>query len=276
MKLRQFAGLVVLAGCSHLLFPWAGLAQEPGSSMPWKRAGVVFGADIPTSNTDLKIESRSIGLGTTIDLEDELGLDETRLTFRIGAFWRFFPRHRIDLSYYDLSRSGSRTLSQTLRVGDKIFLLASNVKTDDDFKMYQASYGYSFWQDQSIDLAASLGLYLLDFDFTLSASNVGSVSVDTIVPVPVIGLKGSYAIREDLFFHAGVHLMFADFDYGDFDLKGRLFDAMVRLEYDILEHVSLGLGYNFNLINIEFDDNDNRAAVDLQWGAVMLYLKLFI
>jgi hypothetical protein len=46
------------------------------------------------------VDNTNLGIGTEIDLQDDLGFDDTQTTFYGNAYWRFFPRHRIGLGYF--------------------------------------------------------------------------------------------------------------------------------------------------------------------------------
>ena len=52
--------------------------------------------------------------GVELDLEDDLDLREDVSSFRIDAEWRFFERHRLNFSFFDLSREATSTLTRDI------------------------------------------------------------------------------------------------------------------------------------------------------------------
>ena len=63
------------------------------------RAGAVL-MDI---DSGFRVDSRSLGRGTNIDAEDDLGLDDTNTVFRGELAWRLARRHQLRAGYFDLS-----------------------------------------------------------------------------------------------------------------------------------------------------------------------------
>lgn len=53
--------------------------------------------------SDFRISSSTLGLGTPVSFEDDLGLDDSDTVYRIDGYYRFAARHRLELSYVDLS-----------------------------------------------------------------------------------------------------------------------------------------------------------------------------
>ena len=62
------------------------------------------------------METGPLGLGTEIDLEDDLDLNEDVSSYRIDAEWRFFDRHRLNFSFFDLSRDATSTLTKAITI----------------------------------------------------------------------------------------------------------------------------------------------------------------
>ncbi|MCK5274087.1 MAG: DUF481 domain-containing protein, partial [Alphaproteobacteria bacterium] len=90
-------------------------------------------------------------------------------------------------------------------------------------------------------------------------------------PLPVFGLRGTWAITPKLFLKGNLDVFAISID----DTRGTFTDALVALEYDAFEHFGVGIGYNRVYINIEADGNKFNGEVDARFGAVLLYGKLF-
>ena len=70
------------------------------------------------------------GEGTKISFEDDLGLDEDEEVVRVHGYYRFKPRHRIEFSYFELSRDGTATALRDLQIEDTIFPVGSRIRGD--------------------------------------------------------------------------------------------------------------------------------------------------
>ena len=241
-------------------------------SLPWKNAELQAGLFVPLFQSDVQLDSDVLGNGTKVDLEDDLGLDKEIFSYRVDGYWRVFPRHTLAVSYYDLSRDADSTITRTIQVGDTTFTAGADVSTKLDLRVLQANYGYSFIHNQKFDMAAKLGVYLADMKFRISSPGLATEEESLLAPLPVLGLQGSYAITPRIFASAGANVFFVE--YGEY--SGSLVDAKVTLDFDLTDNLGLGLGYNHNFINIERDSASDAFDVDFNYGAFMLYLRLFL
>ena len=119
------------------------------------------------------------GVGVDIDLEEALALDSATTVMRAGTLWRFSKnrRHRLDLAWFSYRRSGSRTLLQDITIeddaGNQITIDAgTNVDAHFDLDIYELAYTYSLFQDDRIDLAAGVGLYIMPIDYGLRVTGL--------------------------------------------------------------------------------------------------------
>ena len=255
------------------LVPIAGgvSAQEQGD-LPWKRGTLSLGGFITKSNSGLRVDSQTLGRGTQLNLRNLFGIDDAVNSFRADGFWRFFPRHRFDFSYYDLSQDGSRSLSATIQVGDQTFVLGTTVTTEFDLAIYKAGYSYSFVQNRRFELAASLGVFGLDTKFGITATGIGTQETASLfAPLPVVGLRGAYAVTPKLFVRAGIQ--YFGIDLGD--VSGQLVDVMVIVDYDIFDNIAVGAGYNFVDLDLEAEESKLRGNLDFDYGGAIVFVKFF-
>ncbi len=170
------------------------------SDVPWERFNLNLGVFISTLDSRLAIGGNNIGVG--VDLEDVLGLDTSISAFRADVFWRFTDnqRHRLDLSWFDLSRDATKVLERDFEIGDSVFPVGATVKSKLDMRILKASYAYSFFQDDRFDLAASFGLFVVPLEYEFESQGFNQIyEQDSITaPLPVIGLRGDFAITPKL------------------------------------------------------------------------------
>ena len=234
----------------------------------WPKFEVRVGGYITDFNSELRINSSDDIRGSDTDLEDELdmddGLEEVRLDFR----WRFLPRHSVDFSYYDVSRSGRRVIDRELNIGDETYVVGTNLSSNMDFEVYKLAYAYSFNQTQDTDVSMSLGLHAIDFGFQTKGRLLGlpvdRQTSDVLLPLPVIGLQ--YSRRLGGPFTVNVDVDLFAIEYGDY--KGSLWDANLTLDVDFTDRLGGFIGYNFVDMGVESEDDDLLGELDYQYGAV--------
>ena len=186
--LRKFVPVIVL--CQ------AATAVAEDRSHPWMerdRSGLLAGVYLADFDTRVRLTSGLPGSGTIVDLEEDFGLDDTKTRLVLHGDHRFRPRHRVDGTYYDLSRSGSKVLERDIDFGDISFPEGSTVDTNFDYRVLKLTYSYSLFQNRSVDLAISGGLYVADFDLRSTNRETGEFEgEDGVAPFPMFGVRGTW------------------------------------------------------------------------------------
>ena len=108
--MRTVLALTTCLGFVLAAHPGSGAETEP-DRQPWEKFNVNAGVFISNMDTSFRLGS---GVGIDIDAEELLGLDATSTVFRVDGSWRFTDnrRHRLDLSWFAVRRSGSRTVGK--------------------------------------------------------------------------------------------------------------------------------------------------------------------
>ena len=248
--------------------------QKDYSNEPWERGALYLGAFFMHSNSDLQLGTG--GAKVKIDAEEVLGLDENFTVFRADALWRITRRNRVDFTYYAMNRDGSNELSIDIpRPGGGSFPAGTRIKTDFDMSILRGSYAWSFLKNDHFDLAVAGGLYGMAVDFKLRREgNLGGgrEETDFAFPLPVIGLRGSFALTPKWFIRQS-------FDYfyikiGDYE--GQLVDFLAAVEWNALKHLGLGVGYNYVQMDLDYNGSDDfLSEIDLANGGVLAFAKFY-
>ena len=249
----------LLAGC----FLATSLAAEPDS----ERSGIALGVFITDRNTTGRVDSATLGLGTTINFENDLGLDGSGTVARLDGYYRFQPRHRIDYAIFDLSRDATATIDEEIQFRDEIFDINSTISSEFDLTIYKAAYTYSLLMRDDGYLGVTGGLFTLSSDVSLTESNTGQFDAeDLTAPLPVVGLRGNYQLMPRLVLRGSAELFAVEFD----DIDGRLVDFHIGLDYYFRDNFALGLAYNAVSINVDADGSDFKGALDWDYDGVLL------
>ncbi len=208
--------------------------------------------------------------GTNIDLEGDLGLDQTDTVFRIDGSYRFNERHRIDISIFDLSRSKTKIIDEEIEWGDTVYPIDVTLKSQFDLAIYKLAYTWSFMRRDKGYLGLTAGLYIASFGAKLDAVDIGSVESDNLTaPLPVVGLRGQYDISEKFTFRASGEI-FA-MKYEEYD--GTLVDLYAGIDYQLSEHTAIGLGLNSVTLDIGITRKSFRGNLDWRYDGGLLFLK---
>jgi len=244
-----------------------GVAAEPGS----ERFVISLGAFITDRDTSTRVDSSTLGRGTTIVLEDDLGLDSSQTVFRLDGHVRTAERHRINFSVFDLSRDSTRTIDQDIQFGDEVFSVNTSIDSNFDLDIYKIAYTYSVWYTERGFLGVDAGIHVADLVETLSAPSAGQFQLKALTaPLPVIGIRGEYYFTPRLRL-AGAAEYFA-LEYNDID--GRLVDIYLGMDYKVMDKLGLGIGYNYVTVDIDATKSELSGGLDWQYDGFLLYFKL--
>lgn len=247
---------------------WTGTAAA-ADSLDGDRFSLSLGVFITDRNTDAEFDG-SIDDGTNINFETDLGIDSSDTVFRVDGYYRFSERHRFDFSVFDLSRSASKQIVKDIQWGDTLFAIDTVVKTDNALSVYKAAYTYSFLNGEDGYLGATFGLYVADSKMRLEEENLGSAEIGQLTaPLPVIGLRGEYALSDRWSFRASGEFFFIEYE----NVDGSLVDFYAGIDYQVLDSLSVGLGINSVNINVDATDSTFNGALDWRYSGALVFLK---
>ena len=254
-------------------------AEEGEKAKPWERFSLNLGGFVATFNSDIRIGSKSLGVGIDVNGEDALGLDSSLTVFRADAVYRFTSnrRHRFDLSYVDLRRGATRTLQADIQFKDQTFSAGTTVDSLFDLKIIRGAYSYSLFQDERIDLGLSAGVYVAPIKIRISSSNTGTAEEETITaPLPVVGLRFDFAITPKFFLKQNIDFFYLQYQ----NFQGSLFDAKIALEYNVWKHLGFGIAYDYLRIQVKAEGQDYpgldmAGKIEFGLGGLLLYGKFY-
>ena len=235
-----------------------------------ERGSISFGAFITDRRTSTRLDSDA-GEGTDLDLESDLGLESSSTVARLGGYYWMTPRQRLDFSVFDLSRTSSKAIEETIDFGDEIFDIDTVVTTKSDLSIFKAAYTFAPVVRERGYLGFSGGLYIADTRLTLSEPTLGRAeSEDLTAPLPVVGLRGEYEITERITLRGAGEWF--EIDTGD--VKGSLRDIYLGADYGFSHRLAVGLAYNDVATNVSASETGGFEGT-LNWGydGFLLYFK---
>lgn len=279
MKLFKYMLLGILLVFGSFLAT-ASLAADwikPGEERLKLGGGVFF----PSFDTKLRVDDNTIGDGTGVDLEDDLGFSSSETTFWFGGYWRFAAKHRLSAGYFQFDRDATVTASTDITIGDKIFQAEARLDSKFKYQTLPVSYAYSFLKREKFELAGTIGLNWTWVDFDVQGStSLGNqdldetASVDASVPLPLIGLLFDYHFTPK--WSAGLHgeVFWLNIDADTFGFSGTLINLRANTEYWFFNNVGLGAAVNWFSLDVDVDDGDWRGILEYQYWGPQVYLVM--
>jgi hypothetical protein len=258
-------------------------ADDTAKDSPWAKFSFNAGAFLSSTATDVRFGS---GLGVTINLEEAFGLEATNRVFRLDTYWRFTDnrRHRVDFSWFSLKRSAYRKLTDDITINppndDEITLeTGAEVESFIDLDIFEIDYRYSFIQDERLDMAGGIGLYVMPISFGLNVTGIVDEQGDQAftAPLPVLSLKIDVLIAPKWYFRNGAQLFYVEYD----GMVGSVTNLRSGLEYNPWKHFGLGVGVESMRLYLEgngqivYPDNDLKGTVGFNYFGLNLYGRVY-
>lgn len=256
-----------------ILATLATLAAMPAAAAdPMNEEGVTFrlGGFYSSSDTTLRIDASNGALGTSISLEDDLGFAKSKSLPIVDAVWRINPRHRIELSYFQLGRDAQKTITGEIRFGDRVFPVSTEVSSTFDSDVWRLSYGWSFYREGGNELSLLLGLHTTKFDTRLESSG-GAIAeaAERTIPLPVIGLQGAWQFSPEWRLAAWAQVFSLEYD----DYDGTLVSGAVSAEYRFNRNWAIGAGWLLNDYNLDVTKGKARGSFNYEFSGPMAYVS---
>ena len=231
-----------------------------------------IGTFLTERSTDFRIDSETLGRGTTISAEDDLGLRKSKSVIRADMYIRMAENHRLNFSYYDLSRDKRRVLDKTIQYDDEVFSVNSEINSEFNLEIIKAGYAYSLIKDAQKEFGISAGLFVQRYAISLELVANRSVreSASVTAPLPVIGVQGIWRLDPKWQLRGSVDIFRIDYE----DYKGRLTDLILAIEHNTFKNVGFGLGYNSTRFKLEADASNFNGEVNIDYGGLMLFTQL--
>jgi hypothetical protein len=242
-----------------------------------ERVAVNVGTFFAKLDTKVRLDGTGGALGTGIDFESDLGLDDTQLRIMAEGHWRFFKKHRLDFSYFNLDRSGDGTSIVSIRFGDQVFQADLPIHAFLDIEVFNLGYSYSILFDEKKELAFGLALSFQDIAVGLQGTGMlaafdVSESESVLAPLPTFTGRFAYAITPKWIVDTNIGYFTIELDSGGDELSGDIIAVNAGVKWQLLKHFHLGLLYQLFRVDGEFKDQAKQLVIEYNYKGPVLYL----
>ena len=236
-----------------------------------EKFSISVGLFVTDRDSKTRLDAQGSGMdGTEIDVEGELGLDTSDSVFRLDSYYNINEKHRIDFSWFDLSRTGSKQTQRDINWKDTFYPSGTVLNSNFDLSIYKLAYTWSFMRREWGYLGLTGGFYVADIGLSLSAASISAGDGGGFTaPLPVIGLRGEYIFSDRWSFRASTEV-FA-FAYGDFD--GSLYDTYAGIDFHLSDRWAIGAGLNSVRMNLGVHKEVAEGNLDWAYDGGLIFLK---
>jgi opacity protein-like surface antigen len=282
---RAFALVAPAVALLLLLGARQGEAQGSSNYMAVKGMDERFRLDVggffQKFETTVRIDSTTTGLGTEVNLEDDLGLSSDQVNFRADGYWRFGRHGRLDFAYLGWNRQANHKIDRDITIGDTVYHAGATLDSRLKVSFAELYYGYSFWNTPEFEAGLQLGLTALfnktQFEGTGTVSGGGgstggsfaSEDRSLTAPVPAIGAQLRYTLLPGFLATARIRGSGATID----NVKASSLQWRAGLDYYPWKNVGFGAAYDYMDITVE-KQADRTVKLDYKYSGPMVYLSL--
>jgi len=228
-------------------------------------AGVFF----PRTATSAQLQSHT-GVGANIDFENALGMATDKSVPMGFARWRLGQKWRIEAEYFQLNRSGSKTIDRDIEWGDTVYPVNASVSSKFNFSDLRISAGYSFFRRPDKELGIGLGLHVAQYDVSLAANGFATESTKVTAPLPVFSLYSQFALTQRWALSARMDRFVLHYQDFDGSLTGLALDIM----YQPFRHVGFGLGTRALALDASATKEGRTASFRQSFQGPMLFMNV--
>lgn len=265
-KVATVIGLAALVSLS--LAPR--LASAQGREADRERGSIVIGEFVTNRNTSARFDSDTGNPGTDVDMEGDLGLESSTSVTRAGGYFWITHRQRIDVSFFDLSRSATHKIDKTINFDDKTFQINTAVTSNNHLQITKLDYTFAFLDRDKWYLGVTGGLYVMQTGLSLSEPTLGTYSSEGLTaPLPVVGFRSDYGFGK----HWNLRGSFQWFGLDTGDYGGHLTDTYLGVDYGFGKRFAIGLAYDTVSMNVEANKTHVKGRIDWNYDGWLVYFK---
>ena len=272
----RLAWLRGVGAAALVLFSALAGAQEPqrGDYLT-NRFSVTVGVFALRPETTVRLDALNGRIGTTLNMEDDLGLDRSATAADLTFSARIGERHRIELEQFGIDRTGERSNLRTINVGNDTYEVGLLLESEFDMDVTRLGYAYSFIRDDKKEVGIHAGVHVTDMamrvtaalrPITESTQEIGN----TTAPLPVVGVQGAYRFLPRWTMRGRGQI----FRLAAGDYEGAINHVAIAFEHATFEHVGLGVALDFFEVDLESEDTSFIGAFELKFTGPRLFAHM--
>jgi hypothetical protein len=226
----------------------------------------------PNMNTSLRLDS-ALGIGTEIDLEDDLRLPEELGVFRIDGLVQLTENSQLAVAYTGIKRKQGVFLEKDIVFKDTIFKVNSGVEFKFNVDYVGATYRYNFFNQRNWSAGLSGGVRAVFINTSINARlNDLTFNEEASFTAPAIlfGVHGSAYLTPRLMARYSLEAFYLKVS----DVRINIVESSASVHYFITKHVGLGIAYSTNSYRLTDLPlwGDIEGKVNFEFGGLNMFL----
>jgi hypothetical protein len=269
-----------LACLSTAIGAGSAMAQTPAQGLLNNSWVVNLGAFIVGTDFKANLNGQSSSQ-PEIDFDETFGRDSDATRVRADVLWRITPAHHVRFDYFNNTSNRSKVVNRDINWGDNTFLANGRVDSEVKMTVYELAYEWAFLKQPSYEVSATFGVHYSDVSVQLtgnatftdangntSAAAATSKKSSIPAPLPVIGLRGGWAVSPQ--WYLGASGQFFKVNYGDYD--GNWSNLRGNATWMFSKNFGVGLGYDRFVTRVDVSKSDFNGRLTTGYSGLQAYL----
>ena len=240
---------------------------------------VDLGMYFPNREVQFRVNGTLDTPNDIIDFESEVGLGKSDQIFSLNFGWRFGEKWELEAQYWAISTGENAVLESDVEWRDVVFEQGSSISAGTDFTLLRTFFARNFETSERQRFGVGAGIHWLELGAFIEgnaiiaggANSFRRESVRAGAPLPNFGVWYMYSMSPNWAFKGRIDWL--DVDVGDYG--GSLLNASFGLNYQIAEHVGVGLNYNHFDLNISVDKTNWQGRVRSTYEGLYADLSIY-
>ncbi len=228
--------------------------------------------------TTVRLDSETLGEGTTLSFEDDLGLPNNEIVPSLSFEWQVGRRHRLGVRWQDVNRDSSTQVLEEIEWGGEIIPVEADITLGFDIRTLSVDYTYYPWVKERWAGGFGLGFRVMGLKTILTVDTVElEEEIDGTAPLPYVNFEYRRTLGER--WRVKAALGWLEVRIGD--IKGGQHIGRLAGEYITGRRWGFGAAVNYSNVDVDWDnidepveDNTLRAKIDLDINDVSLYVRI--
>lgn len=221
-------------------------------------------------DTRLRVDPSDTVRGTYLDAEKDLGLDDFKVLPQVELTLLPGKRHLVRLTAFRARRSAQHVIDREIVFDDEVYQVNERVDSELNFSFVGVAYGYRFIAAERGELAATLGVNITEVEANaVVLSRVQREADDAILPIPLLGLEGRFALSSRWSIEARAQYLGGEKK----DVDAFISDLRGAFTWRQNPHLVWGLGYRSFKIEVDSSNEGDTGRVDLHFDGPELYVR---
>lgn len=221
-------------------------------------------------DTKLRVDESLALPGTELDVEDDLGLDDSELMPQAELTLLPGDHHLIRLSGLSTRRSAQKVIEEEIFFDDEVYEPGERVDSELNLTLFGLTYGYRFLVRDRAELTATFGIQIASVEANaVVRSRVLREAESGVAPLPLLGVEGRYDFTDHWSMEGRLQYLAANIE----DVDGSILDARVAVTWRMNPYLAFGLGYRSFSIDVDSQNEDDPGLVEMEIAGPLLFVR---